>query len=84
MHAIDRDVAVDEATAYLDQALRLNPDLADAYVAKAVIKQVQFHDFVGAEQYLKRALVSDPINITALRRLGNIYGLQGRYIEAMG
>lgn len=82
--AIDSDVAIDEATAYLDQALRLNPDLADAYVAKAWIKQVNFRDYVGAEVDLKRALVSDPNHITALRRLGTIYGMQGRYVEAMG
>jgi len=84
MLAIDRDVAVDEATAYLDQALRLNPDLADAHVARALIRQIHFHDFVRAELDIKRALVSDPINITALRRLGTIYGMQGRYVEAMG
>jgi TolB-like protein/Flp pilus assembly protein TadD len=84
MGAIDRDVAIDEATAYLDQALRLNPDLADAHVAKAIIKQVYFFDLVSAELDLKRALVSDPNHITALRRLGTIYGMQGRYVEAMG
>jgi len=84
MVAIDRDVGIGEATGYLDQALRLDPDLADAHVAKALIKQVNFRDFVGAELDLKRALESDPKHITALRRLGTIYGMQGRYDEAMG
>jgi len=83
MVAIDRDVAIGEATGYLDQALRLNPDLPDAHIAKALIKQVNFRDLVGAELDLKRALDSDPQNITALRRLGTIYGMQGRYDEAM-
>ena len=83
MVAIDRDVGIGEATGYLDQALRLDPELADAHVAKALIKQVNFRDFVGAELDLKRALESDPKHITALRRLGTIYGMQGRYDEAM-
>jgi len=83
MVAIDRDVGIGEATGYLDQALRLNPELPDAHVAKALIKQVNFRDYIGAEMDLKRALDSDPKHITALRRLGTIYGMQGRYDEAM-
>ena len=83
MVAIDRDVGIGEATGYLDQALRLNPELPDAHVAKALIKQINFRDLVGAEMDLKRALDSDPQHITALRRLGTIYGMQGRYDEAM-
>jgi adenylate cyclase len=83
MVAIDRDVGIGEATGYLDQALRLDPDLSDAHVAKALIKQVNFRDLVGAELDLKRALDKDPKHITALRRLGTIYGIQGRYDEAM-
>jgi len=84
MVAIDRDVGIGKATGYLDQALRLDPDLSDAHVSKALIKQVNFRDFVGAEQDLKRALDIDPTHIIALRRLGTIYGQQGRYDEAMG
>jgi adenylate cyclase len=83
MVAIDRDVGIGEATGFLDQALRLDPDLSDAHVAKALIKQVNFRDLVGAELDLKRALDKDPKHITALRRLGTIYGIQGRYDEAM-
>jgi len=55
-----------------------------AHVARALIKQVNFRDFFGAEVDLKRALDTDPNHITALRRLGTIYGMQGRYEEAMG
>ena len=84
MVAIDRDEGIGKATGYLDQALRLDPDLADAHVARALIKQVNFRDFFGAEVDLKRALDTDPNHITALRRLGTIYGMQGRYEEAMG
>jgi len=84
MVAIDRDEGIGKATGYLDQALRLDSELADAHVAKALIKQVNFRDFVGAEMDLKRALDSDPKHITALRRLGTIYGMLGRYDEAMG
>ena len=84
MVAIDRDEGIGKATGYLDQALRLDSELADAHVAKALIKQVNFRDFVGAEMDLKRALDIDPKHITALRRLGTMYGRQGRYDEAMG
>jgi adenylate cyclase len=84
MVAIDRDEGIGKATGYLDQALRLDSELADAHVAKALIKQVNFRDFVGAELDLKRALDIDPKHITALRRLGTVYGIQGRYDEAMG
>lgn len=84
MVAIDRDEGIGKATGYLDQALRLEPGLADAHVSKALIKQVNFRDFVGAELDLNRALDTDPKHITALRRLGTIYGMQGRYDEAMG
>jgi len=84
MVAIDRDEGIGKATGYLDQALRLDPDLADAHVSKALIKQINFRDFFGAELDLKRALDIDPKHITALRRLGTIYGMQGRYDEAIG
>lgn len=84
MVAIDRDEGIGKATGYLDQALRLDSGLADAHVAKALIKQINFRDFVGAELDLKRALDIHPKHITALRRLGTIYGMQGRYDEAMG
>jgi TolB-like protein/Flp pilus assembly protein TadD len=83
MAAIDRDVAIGEATGYLDQALRLNPDLPDAYVAKSQIQKVNFRDLGGAEKELMRALDVDPTHINALRRLGTIYGSQGRFDEAM-
>ncbi len=83
MVAIDRDVGIGEATGYLDQALRLNPDLPDAHVAKSKIKRVNFRDLVGAEMDLKRALESDPNHITALRSLATIYATQGRYDESM-
>jgi adenylate cyclase len=84
MASMDRDVGIGKATGYLDVALRLAPDMADAYVSKALIKQVNYRDNVGAELDLKRALDIDPTHVTALRRLGTIYGMQGRYDEAMG
>ena len=84
MVAINRDTGIGEATGYLDQAIRLNPELPDAYVAKSKIRRVNFRDLVGAEMELKRALESDPNHITALRSLATIYATQGRYDESMG
>lgn len=83
MVAIDRDTGIGEATGYLDQAIRLDDELADAYVAKSTIKRVNFRDLVGAEADLKRALEIEPNNITALRSLATIYATQGRYDESM-
>lgn len=84
MVAIDRDTGIGEATGYLDQAIRLNPELPDAYVAKSKIRRVNFRDLVGAEMNLKHALENDSNHITALRSLAVIYATQGRYDESMG
>jgi TolB-like protein/thioredoxin-like negative regulator of GroEL len=84
MVAIDRDEGIGKATGYLDHALSLNNDLTDALVSKAFVKQVNFRDYVGAELDLKRALETDPTHIAALRRLGTLHGMQGRYDEALG
>lgn len=83
MASLDRDEGIGKATGYLDVALRLNAELADAHVSKALIKHINFRDYAGAELDLKRALDIDPTHVTALRRLGTIYGMQGRYDEAM-
>ncbi len=81
--ALDRELGIDRATALIDEALKLESELPDAYVARALIKQVIARDYTGAEIDLKRALDINPNHITALRRLGTIYGRFGRYDEAM-
>ena len=81
--SLDPELAIDRATALIDEALKLDEELADAYVARALIRQVVSRDYTGAEIDLKRALDIYPNNTTALRRLGTIYGRFGRYDEAM-
>jgi TolB-like protein/thioredoxin-like negative regulator of GroEL len=83
MSAIDRNLGFGRASGFLEEALRLNPNQADAYVARALIKQIKSRDYIGAEIDLKRAVEIVPSNITALRRLGTIHGYYGRYDEAM-
>ena len=83
MSEIDRNLGFSRADGFVDEALRLNPSQADAYVARALIKQIRSRDYVGAEIDLKRAVEIDPHNITALRRLGTIHGYYGRYDKAM-
>lgn len=83
LSAIDRGLGFDRASGYLDEALKLDPNLPDAYVARALIKQIKSRDYVGAELDLKRAVELDPFHVTALRRLGTIHGYYGRYDEAM-
>jgi len=79
----DRELAVDRSTALVEEALTLDDELADAYVARALIRQVVARDYTGAEIDLKRALDIFPNHTTALRRLGTIYGRFGRFDEAM-
>jgi len=81
--AIDRNLGIGRANGFLEEALRLNPNQAEAYVARALIKQIKSRDYVGAEIDLKRAVEIDPYNTTALRRLGTIHGYYGQYDEAM-
>jgi TolB-like protein/Flp pilus assembly protein TadD len=79
----DRELAVDRSTALVEEALAIDDELADAYVARALIRQVVARDYTGAEIDLKRALDLFPNHTTALRRLGTIYGRFGRFDEAM-
>ena len=83
LSAIDRDLGFQRATAFVEEALELDPKQADAYVTRAVIKQIKSRDYAGAQIDLQRALDSNPYHINALRRLGTIYGYYGRYDEAM-
>ncbi|MEM9530019.1 MAG: tetratricopeptide repeat protein [Pseudomonadota bacterium] len=81
--SLDRELGITRATGLIEEALKLDSEQPDAYVARALIKQVVSKDYAGAEIDLRRALDIDPNNITALRRLGTIYGRFGRYDEAM-
>ena len=83
MSAIDRSLGFKRAYGYVEEALGLDSNQADAYVARALIKQLQSRDYLGAEIDLKRALEIDPNNFTALRRLGTIHGYYGRFNDAM-
>lgn len=82
--ALDAETGISRAQQHIGRALALDDGQADAFVARALIKQVASRDYVGAELDLKNALEIDPNHITALRRLGTIYGRYGRYDEAMG
>ena len=83
MSAIDRNLGFIRADGFVEEALKLNPNQADTYVARALIKQLKSRAYVGGELDLQRAVEIDPHNITALRRLGTIHGYYGRYDEAM-
>ena len=83
MSAIDRNLGLGRAAGFIDESLKLKPNLADAYVARALIRQLKSRDYRGAEIDLKRAIEIDPHNFTALRRLGTIHGYYGRYDQAM-
>jgi serine/threonine-protein kinase len=62
----------------IDMALRLNPDLAEAYVARAHLREDWRHDWLGAEQDFKRAIELNPRYATAHQWYGNLLQLLRR------
>lgn len=68
---------------YADAALAINPDLAEALIAKGnAITSGEF-DHDKATQYYVRALESDPNNTNAMSWLGFIRSAQGNHAEGI-
>ncbi len=83
LSAIDPELGVGRAIGFIDQALALNPDLADAHEVKGLIKQINYRDYFGAELDFKRALELNPQHVDALRRFGTLRGYFGNYDESL-
>jgi serine/threonine-protein kinase len=72
-----------EARPYLDQALKLDPNLPEAHAALGGIYLFKDWNWVGAERELRFALSQDP-NVTLARNLlGFFLVAQGRLDEAL-
>ena len=69
-------------TEYADTALRLDPNLAEANVAKGMAVAIGDWDFDAAVQHFSRALELAPNNLPAISWMGHIRKYQKRNDEA--
>ena len=75
---------VGRAGAASEKAIALDPTLADAFWARGHMRTFVFPpDWTGAETDLERALVLDPISISARIGLSYLLGLEGRMPKAL-
>ncbi|MEM1178189.1 MAG: winged helix-turn-helix domain-containing protein [Acidobacteriota bacterium] len=66
----------------VDRALELDPNHADALVARAMIDGAYFWRFEKAERTLRQVLAAAPQHLEALRLLGLVLQVRGRGEEA--
>lgn len=79
----NRNKAIAEAKRLALKAVRLNPDYAPAYVARAAI-ELEERDITGANASFEKALILDPGNIDALCRYADLMMWSvGNYVKAL-
>ena len=74
------DVAV--ARQLIDRAIALDPHLAEAYLARAMIARLYDFDWAAAEVSLKRARELEPNNVAVLRGAALLAETLGRFDES--
>lgn len=80
----DKDLELyEKARALTNQALALDPTLADAHTSLAQLKYYRDWDWKGAQESFKRALELDPGSVTAHQFYGRLLATLGRYDEAI-
>ncbi|HET9597254.1 MAG TPA: protein kinase [Anaeromyxobacteraceae bacterium] len=72
-----------EAAEAADQAIALDPDLAEGYTARGYIRDTYRWDWEGAEADFQKALALAPSDATTLRRYGLHQAAMGREDEAV-
>jgi len=72
-----------QAIAYAEQALRLDPNLAEAHTALAAARLYYQFDWEGAETDYKKALALNPGYATAYQWLGELNNFLGRHEDAL-
>jgi len=72
----------DGAQSYVDQALLISPEYADALTLRGMI-EMQRHDLEAAQRYLEDAIRIDSSLAAAYVALGAVYNHQGRYDDAL-
>jgi serine/threonine protein kinase/TolB-like protein/cytochrome c-type biogenesis protein CcmH/NrfG len=71
------------ARAAAEQALALDPNLAEAHAAMGWIKMSYDWDWAGADASYQRALALEPGNVTVVRLASELAANLGRFEEAM-
>ncbi len=71
------------AGAAAEKAVRLAPQLADAYSARGLLRMAWARDWSGAQADLARAVTRNPRDSPSHRRLGLVMAAQGRLDEAI-
>jgi serine/threonine-protein kinase len=77
------DVAYPRASAALERALQLDPDLSSAHVASAYFKMTREFDWVGAEREFRRALELSPSDADAFDLYGRLCMALGRLDDSL-
>ena len=81
MLAVSKDEAVAAAKPAIERALALDPNLADAHIARGILLELEF-DFDAAEQAYRRAIELNPGSAEAHSVLGRMYLVRSRIDEA--
>ena len=77
------DETLRQAQTLIDEALAIDPDLADAHAAQGLLLELgQRADFAAAERALRRAIDLDPSFMNAYNWLVIALGSQGKHQEA--
>jgi len=79
----EADDLVRRALAEAEAAVRLGPELADAYSIRGLLRTLVPKDWAGAESDLRRALELSPSHPASLRRMGLLVAERGRVEEGI-
>ena len=83
LRAVERGEALGKARASVDRALELDPDLAEAHAALALVKFYFEWDWAGAETEFRRALELNPGSQTVHEEYGAFLTLTARLDEGL-
>ena len=73
----------DKITFYVNKALDLDNNLAEAYTSMALAWELFDLNYINAEEYARRAVELNPGNSEAMQEYGFILGRMGRYEDAL-
>lgn len=80
---LDRDLGLALAREANDKALKIDPNLGQAWVNLSLIRSKANFDWAGAEAAINKALELAPRNTFILNNAGNLYNLLGRHEKAL-
>ena len=80
---LDPEHAYTEARKAAEQALKIDPELADAHASLGLVSFVHDWDAAAAEHHLSRAVRLDPASVTARHHFSRVLAARGRFEEAL-